>query len=53
MTGRATAILVLLGGGEDDGWQAPELLEALARDAKRPMLVEGPQVTFNVTLASR
>jgi hypothetical protein len=37
-------------GGQDDEWQAPEVLDALARDAKSLTLAEAQQLTFNVEL---
>jgi hypothetical protein len=43
----------LPGGGQDDEWEAPEVLDALARDATRLTLAEGEQVTVNVKLTRR
>jgi hypothetical protein len=47
------AVERLTGGGQDDEWQAPELLDALVRDAKSLTLVEGQQLTVDVKLTSR
>lgn len=43
----------LLGDGKDDEWQAPELLDALARDGKSLTIIEGQQVTIDVKRMAR